>query len=190
MSSEVVAPQSEMPAEQGLTKEFRDSDTYRKYRSDILARGIEEMWVDQIIFWYISRPDMFETEAGKKMMAEFDARVAESKKATEGQPNRQVEEDAKRFAAKFSNYMISEDDVEKADDEPPSPTPVCDHGHHGDCECESVCELSGVHTPGPSDGGPATATTTTSVPTSSASASTTSGKDDFPGFTRPNERDL
>jgi hypothetical protein len=183
MSSGVISPQSEMPAEQGLTKEFRDSETYIKFRTDILARGIAEMWVDQIIWWYISRPDMFTCEAGKKMMAEFDERVAASKKATVEQPDRKVEEDAEAFANKFSRLLVNEGDGEI---DAASATAVCHDGTHGDRECQPIHELSGLDAPGPSDGGPTTAAA--AVPTTSAAAAATPQQDDFPRFTRQDER--
>jgi hypothetical protein len=182
----VAQPQSAMPSDKGLTKEFRDSDTYIKYRADILARGINEMWVDQIIWWYISRPDMFTCEAGKKMMSEFDARVASN------EDRRGVEEQAKSFAAKFSQLLVNEEDDAK-DISAPSSSTLRHDGNNGDGGCDPLCKLPGLDTAGPVDSGPvaaaaAAATADAGVSTAPAAASTSPHPDDFPGFTRPHER--
>jgi hypothetical protein len=190
-----VAPQSEMPGDKGLTKEFRDSETYVRYRKDILARGIEEKWVDQIIWWFISRPDMFSCEAGQKMMAEFDARVEAMKKDEPEKPDRSVEEDAKAFAAKFSKLLVNEGDEDADEDDTTSTTTVCHDGDHGDRRCESVPELPGLHAPGPfrcsgATAAAAAATASAGVSTSTASAAAAPDQDHLPCVEGPDERGI
>jgi hypothetical protein len=191
-TQEEIQPQSEMPSGKGLTKEFRDSELYIKYKKDILARGIDEMWVDQIIFWYVSRPDMFTCEAGKKMMAEFDARVSSQKTSDD------VEEQAKSFAAKFSKLVVvqeEEDEEEDAEADAASITTLCGDGHHGDGGCDSICELPRVDTSGPESAAPgsvsaaAAAAGTSCVSASPTSTTTAQDKDDISGFPLPDERD-
>jgi hypothetical protein len=60
----------------GLTCEFRDSVKYQSWRADILQKipGASDFFVDTAIYWYLSKPDMFETEDGKRWIAEMEAR--------------------------------------------------------------------------------------------------------------------
>jgi hypothetical protein len=60
----------------GLTCEFRDSVKYQAWRADILQKipGASDFFIDTAIWWYISKPDMFESEDGKRWIAEMEAR--------------------------------------------------------------------------------------------------------------------
>jgi hypothetical protein len=60
----------------GLTCEFRDSVKYQSWRADILQKipGASDFFIDTAIYWYLSRPDMFETEDGKRWIADMEAR--------------------------------------------------------------------------------------------------------------------
>jgi hypothetical protein len=76
-----AAEQIRVADEKGLTLAFRNSDTYRKMLADVhaLDRGLTEFEADTIIWWYISRPDMFTCEEGKLMMAGLEERLKKEK---------------------------------------------------------------------------------------------------------------
>jgi hypothetical protein len=60
----------------GLTAEFRDSSSYRKMRADLLRLdpSVTDFEADQVIFWFVANPLVFETEEGKAMLASLDKR--------------------------------------------------------------------------------------------------------------------
>jgi hypothetical protein len=75
-ASDIATRQETCIVRDGLTCEFRDSVQYQVWRADILQKipGASDFFVDTAIWWYISKPDMFETEDGKRWIAEMEAR--------------------------------------------------------------------------------------------------------------------
>jgi hypothetical protein len=96
--------------EKGLTMEFRESDVYKKMVADILrlapdASGYE---VDTIIWWYMSRPDLYDCDEGKYLLREMENRV---KKYSSGTGYKELEQDV------FSRTSIPESEHEPLRDD-------------------------------------------------------------------------
>jgi hypothetical protein len=92
MTQEEEAPPP--PPLEGLTLEFRESVTYKKWRSDIIEKKPDATThqIDTAIWWYLCRPDMFECEAGRKLLSSLEGRRSR-RGSNEIQALHQVEEE-------------------------------------------------------------------------------------------------
>jgi hypothetical protein len=90
------APSPSPPPIEGLTLEFRDSVTYKKWRSDILEKKPDATTheIDTAIWWYLCRPDMFECEAGKELLASLEGRRRRGANEIQAVVEEEEEEDA------------------------------------------------------------------------------------------------
>jgi hypothetical protein len=64
--------------EKGLTVQFRKTPVYAKMVADILALAphASQYEIDTCIWWYISKPDMYDCDEGKELLRAIDARNA------------------------------------------------------------------------------------------------------------------
>jgi hypothetical protein len=80
-SGDIATRQETCIVRDGLTAEFRDSVQYQAWRADILQKipSASDFFIDTAIYWYMAKPDMFETEDGKRWIAEMDERKRASR---------------------------------------------------------------------------------------------------------------
>jgi hypothetical protein len=74
----VVDEKAEELVQKGLTVRFRESVVYKKMVADILklSPSASSFEIDTAIWWYMSHPDMFESEEGKSIIKGMEERCA------------------------------------------------------------------------------------------------------------------
>jgi hypothetical protein len=73
----VVAELDKEIVNKGLTMQFRETVVYKKMVSDILhlSPNASSFEIDTAIWWFMSYPDMFESEQGMSLMDALEKRV-------------------------------------------------------------------------------------------------------------------
>jgi hypothetical protein len=149
----------------GLTAEFRDSSSYRKMRADLLRLdpSVTDFEADQVIFWFIANPLVFETDEGKAMLASLDKRNPNPRFSTAPSIKEDGDDDGQIFAEPVARR---EDGRCK---------PLCfESGLYtalsGDDAIDGAATATASATTSAADAGDAT-TTATSAPTKDAASS-------------------
>jgi hypothetical protein len=91
--------ETERVLQNGLTQEFRKGPVYWKMKSDIkrMQPDASDFEVDTCIWWYISKPDLFDTQEGKLQMQDLDEAIKRGHYNTSTKGIEQLEEDVFSF---------------------------------------------------------------------------------------------